>query len=418
MLEMNLSKKDLFVLSLQLVLGITTLGFGIWFLRNPNILRSFGYLSVIGITVGFFIVFTIRSIINKSPFDVYIMLGSLVLSTVFIVQKNIFYEIVALCFALWSFINAFIRSFEIYLMFLDKKKGKFFKACYVLFEIVMGVLLLMNPWFSKTVVNIQISIYVIVNGIIQIISALNIIYKRKQASRLMAPVLLAALMPNYQVNRANRLAQRSKVAFIPQVTPTENQHVSVYIYGKNSGHSRVGHIDIGYKGTIYSYGAHDPYHRAKSMMYGAGVLIVGNEKAFVEEAIGAGFSVFCFTIQLSDFQSTLLESSIENLMAPAYVYDYPSDIDPEGKNYLTRLDHLNAGLKFYKFYDGPLKIYNVFKTNCVLVADALLESTGMKLYQMSGIVTPGAYYEYLMGLLKKPGSMVVDYKIYKNDQLT
>lgn len=63
--------------------------------------------------------------------------------------------------------------------------------------------------------------------------------------------------------------------------------------------------------------------------------------------------------------------------------------------------------QLYKFLSSRFKTYFVLGTNCVLLADYLIGTSGLDLIAMVGIMPPGIYYEYFEEELKKPQSIVV-----------
>ena len=62
---------------------------------------------------------------------------------------------------------------------------------------------------------------------------------------------------------------------------------------------------------------------------------------------------------------------------------------------------------------GRFKKYFVFTTNCVLLSDYLIRNEEIDLLNMSGIITPGAYLNYLFQLYIKKDSIIKRLKIYK-----
>ena len=63
-------------------------------------------------------------------------------------------------------------------------------------------------------------------------------------------------------------------------------------------------------------------------------------------------------------------------------------------DYASRL-YEATGARFYKFRSGRFKTYFVLGTNCVLLADRLIGASGSDIIHVSGIITPGTYYDYL-----------------------
>ena len=71
-----------------------------------------------------------------------------------------------------------------------------------------------------------------------------------------------------------------------------------------------------------------------------------------------------------------------------------------------------TGAKFYKFNSGKFKTYFVLNTNCVKLADEILGKCGINIIKISGIITPGAYYDYFDREFGFKKSNVVSKTIY------
>ena len=67
--------------------------------------------------------------------------------------------------------------------------------------------------------------------------------------------------------------------------------------------------------------------------------------------------------------------------------------------------------------DGKFKNYFVLGVNCCLLADSIIGKSGSDLLKMSGIITPGTYYEYLNREFRKKNSMVISRTIYNAESV-
>ncbi|MGN1054332.1 MAG: hypothetical protein ACI4P1_03545, partial [Erysipelotrichaceae bacterium] len=73
----------------------------------------------------------------------------------------------------------------------------------------------------------------------------------------------------------------------------------------------------------------------------------------------------------------------------------------------------DTGCELYKFKRGKFKTYFVFTTNCVGITDYLIRNKEIDLLNMSGIVSPGTYLNFLYQLFLKPDSIIKELKVYK-----
>ncbi|QIK69260.1 hypothetical protein G7062_02680 [Erysipelothrix sp. HDW6C] len=410
---MDLNKKEKITLYLQLLLSVALVTLGILFIYRDNLMWSLIFWAIIAALIGTALLSIYRSIVNRDIFQALIGLGSVMLAVIFYRFDRLYIEIFAIAFGTWALFNAAVHGLEFFVHVKDNTRGKFTSLFATLISLGMGLLLIFSGVESRFIINLQIGAYIILFGIVQGFSSIRVLFKKEVRVSLSAPVVVAALIPNFLIKNISAIELQNPEVFSEDVRETKGNNLSVYLYAKDEGHERIGHLDIGYKGGIYSYGAHDNFNRAKSMAYGDGVMIVGSEKDFVQYAVNTGTTVFRFVVQLTELQAEMIEERIAVILNDAYFYDYPYQDDPEGENYLSRLRHAGLHVDFYKFHKGKFKTYNVFTTNCVLVADQIVESTGMKLFQISGVATPGAYYEYLDSQINKPGSIVVGKEVYR-----
>ena len=73
--------------------------------------------------------------------------------------------------------------------------------------------------------------------------------------------------------------------------------------------------------------------------------------------------------------------------------------------------------KMYKFIKGKYKKYFALGNNCVKLADEIISKSGIDALKIYGIITPGAYYEYLNREFRKKNSIVVSRKIYNKKSI-
>ena len=92
-------------------------------------------------------------------------------------------------------------------------------------------------------------------------------------------------------------------------------------------------------------------------------------------------------------------------------YDYP----PE--EILSHHFFIEHPAEFYKFYKSTYKTYFLLSTNCVKLVDEVVGATGSDLLKINGVITPGAYYEYLEQEFKKEKSNVITKQIYTNQNI-
>ena len=110
----------------------------------------------------------------------------------------------------------------------------------------------------------------------------------------------------------------------------------------------------------------------------------------------------------------------------AYVWHSPYEVDlkknkkenketdiNDYKDYASRLYQVTKA-KFYKFKKGKFKKFFVVGNSCCNLVNYLLGKNGIDILDMYGVITPGAYYEYLNREFHMKNSIVISRKIYNS----
>lgn len=393
---------------LKILIGIVLVVFGVAFLINQNIL-----------TVPLAILFGAISLYHLSQFILRIDLGNqithiiklilfLVLATVFLRNDDFIFSTIGLFLVFWSIINTIIKLLNIYFYY---KVNQYYRISdiflFVLNLIISVTLIIFNHLWSSFFV-LSFSMYLIYYGIELILLAF-----RDKMIKL--PSFISMILPSQFVRYLDE--GRIDASEVSDYSKSDKT-VNIYVYLGQRLQDKVGHVDIGYEKTIYSYGAHDPFHRHKSFLWGDGVLIKSDEEKFIETSLmGENKSIIKFVYHLTQDERQKLETQIEKLLNQSIHLDWPLDLE---KDYLTMLLQ-NIGqenISFYKFEESSIfKTYNLLKVNCVLMAFYLLNSSQIKLFDIQGLITPGSYYETLMYIYRLENSPISDMIVLKEKAL-
>ena len=392
----------------QMLIGFVFILLGILIINNLNMMWYVIYYMSIMVLIALILFYIDRVIRKKRYLDALKALGVYLLLVALMSNRVLYIGMLAGMFGVWALFNAAIHFLEIYLKIVHHEHGIFFKFALGVFDLVMGLLLIVSGFNNRLIVNWQVGIYIIVYGFVQIISSAKVLMGDKLSIRLSTPVFLAAFLPPILVRNVHEMKKKFPEHFNEPVEKTLGTHISVYIHVKDYGYNRLGHIDLGYNGVIYSYGAHDPKNRAFSSLFGDGVLIVGSELEFVNFSVEHLTTVYQYIIKLTAEECLKIEERIQGLYDNTTHFEVPVGVS----SHLKDLKKYSKTFSFYKFYKEPFKTYNLFTTNCVMLSDYILESSGLKLMQLSGVITPGTYYNYLNNMLGKEGSVVIERRIH------
>lgn len=235
--------------------------------------------------------------------------------------------------------------------------------------------------------------------------------KLRKRMRIPLPVFIEAIIPNNVMIRFNEklsgdegLLSKTPSESLAHHDYDEDALVHILIHVGATGFDKIGHVDVSYKGKVYSYGNHDVESHRIAGTIGDGVLVIADEKPYLEFLRSRRTSVFRFGINLKEDDLQAFKIELENILK----YSTPWDITTEKqrKSFMGMVLEVTKG-QAYKFNQGRYKTYFVLGTNCVLLADELLGSNGINIINLTGILAPGTYYDYFNKLFYTHGTNVV-----------
>lgn len=238
----------------------------------------------------------------------------------------------------------------------------------------------------------------------------------RRGIRFPLPIFLSVLLPHQSLNKINRFLENELITE-EMHQDYRNRHndnpnkdsFEILIHASRHGFGVVGHVNISYQNKVYNYGNHDTDSRYMRGVIGDGVLAIVDKEKFIEASMAAGETLFEFVVALNDPQKRRLEeklSEIEKSLVP-WILETESQHKGFG-GFIQR----RADAELYKFSEGKFKNYYVFGTNCVLLSDEIIGTSGLDLFVMVGFLTPGTYFAYLNREYKKDGSIVIDRKVH------
>lgn len=233
----------------------------------------------------------------------------------------------------------------------------------------------------------------------------------KRKLRLPLPVFIAALLPDIARRNINKLVEiNPKEIKTRQSIGDKKPDIEVLVHVGPKGFNRIGHVDLLYKNQIISYGNYDEDSRALHDLIGDGVLFVAESEQYISLAIRESKKTLVgFGISLDKAQISAIDKRLAAIKSQVIEWS------PDGRKksrYSVKLKN-EAKAKFYKFKSGKFKKYFVFTTNCVLLADQIIGSSGLDIVKINGIITPGSYYDCLNREFKARSGVVVSRNIYR-----
>ena len=341
-----------------------------------------------------------------------------------LIQPQLFLPWIHVVFGWWMLGTGFLSMVDCYINLHDHLPGAPGSFLTGLISITLALFMILghNMSIKTNVLSVIAGVYFILYGIIGLLFHISLIIHSNQPGihswSYSTPVFMNAFMPLRFYNSIHELKLASRLEVKKEEIPTD---LHVYIYLKGKGPEMFGHIDISYKGTIWSYGNHDPKTRRLLGTYGDGVLIKADEKRFLQESIGTdGKTVICYGIRITEEQGKLIENRIAGLMKRAVRWKCDAEIAHDrGKDMSSCRDYASRVYKetfceMYKFTKGKYRTYFISSTNCVMIADELIRNPDLHLIDLNGIVTPGSYLSFLNTEYLKPDSIVVSRTLYES----
>ncbi|MFR2886476.1 MAG: hypothetical protein ACLTCB_09700, partial [Merdibacter sp.] len=172
--------------------------------------------------------------------------------------------------------------------------------------------------------------------------------------------------------------------------------LEVYVHVTNSGFGLLGHVDIGFEGTIISYGNYDTESYRLNSVIGDGVFFLSPIESTIENYLSVEKNnLFVYGLRINEEQKAQIRQAINRIVAKGIRwhtkierengFDHPQDYQ---EDYPSRLV-CKTGAQFYKFVDGRFKTYFALGSNCVLAIDHRL--VGNRCPEHAGTDHPGTY---------------------------
>lgn len=332
--------------------------------------------------------------------------------------------IFAYCFGFYILALSLTHGANYIILRKDEVKGRWKEMAAALFYMAFAIFLGFIPYLHINVIMNVIATYFILYGAFYykdlFIEMMPLKQKddMKRHIRISLPVLLQAILPKFILDEVNAFLIPSDQKEIDaksdfsQYKVEEEADVEVYIHASNKGFGKVGHVDICIDNQFLSYGNYDVDSVRLNELIGDGVLVNAYKEEYIPFVIKEGEkTLFCYGLKLTVAQKQKVLHQMDEIRKMIYPWEAP-EFEEEDPTYAALLLKECPETAFYKFKRGRFKTYFVATTNCVQLADYIVGSAGLDILNLNGIITPGAYYEYLERQFALNNEMVIYKKIY------
>lgn len=401
---------------MQLLGGTVTAIIGILFFVN----YSFVWDKIVSITILILVFFVITSLfsydsdnrkINISlSLEFIFAISAIILVSMFSDYYIALFPIMVGFYILAIAVTRFIRT---YVYFVDKLKFRYFVLLDALISLFFAIILIIHPLSNIRLFSYYVGTYLIFYGSNFIMQGFTRMFLASDAQFTMpVPVIIGAFLPGNTLDR------------IEEITAVETEDkpadLEIFIYLRQEGMGRFGHMDFSFNNKTYSYGCFDYHTHKLGGSFGDGVLIIADRDKFLEHGnVFKQASIIKYGLKLNDNQKALIQARIDGLLERAYRYESDSERDEKNgelkdnyKTYLANV-YLNTKAETYKFKYGRFKTFFVLSTNCVNVASYILQMKNLDVINMKGLITPGTYLNYLNNEYLNGSKIVVNRYVYE-----
>lgn len=413
------------------ITGVVLLYLGIIFITN--------WASALKLTYQFFsigiIILTLSSIgylcinrWNKRKSALLIqVIGLITLGVVCYGNVERLMVLVPVVLGFWLLILAIVKGITSYLMIHDHLPHSRRQVFMTIIYSLSALALIFKPTEYSLEVVILCGTYFILYGAFFVFRSLtalipeSVIEDIDNRFQLALPTMAGALLPPHLMkvilSRSESDKQREDFEVIKKDLKSD---LEVIVHVAKSGPAQLGHCDLSYHGTLLSYGCYDPHVRYLFGTYGDGVAIIAPKDEYLYNCLKNENKVLvAFGLVLNDRQKEQLNQSLLESFAKFEPFNSDEElkqkgIEPKGicDDYLSRVTRNVQNAHFYKISEGKFKTFFVFYTNCVSYVSKHLSKIGFSLMDFSGIISPGAYYDFLNNEFKSGKGCVIYRKIY------
>lgn len=356
--------------------------------------------------------------------DIIAWIGIMIFS---ISEPWLFYFVFPIIMGFWILLHAIVKIIVLYIKMKDKLPGRMHSFIFLIGDLLMAIILIFNPISYRGLINLVLGFYFIIYGgntlldVVREIIPKNSGEKLDQKIRLAVPPFLAAIIPP-TLMRTILTKDAEDVARdeFDVIKETLQADLGVLVHLAPSGPAMLGHVDLVYRGFVMSYGCYDPHNRRLIGSMGDGVVLIAPKQSYIHNCLANENKILVeFGIKLDEKQKERLNNRLLEVF-DGFV-DFYSDeqlrlagspYKGDCEDYISRVSKTSPSTNFYKYKEGKLKTFFVLSSNCVYFAANILNVIGLNLFDMSGIISPGSYFDFLNKEFKSDKGLVISRKVY------
>ena len=355
-----------------------------------------------------------------------ILLGIIIVSF-----KGTLINLVPIIFGLYFLAICIIQLVEYYIYVKSGIKGRLNIIISFIFNFIMSCLLIINPYLKTKYIMTIIGVYLILIGFKTLIDfifeilPINLVNKLKMNIKIPIPEVLTAFIPKTLIKLVNEMVEVDPEAKKYNYKKQDKQSdLQIILHLAKNGTAVMGHLEIAFEGIVYSYGNYNMHSRSIFQAVGDGIILIVDKQKYIQYCVEKRNRYLIeFGLKLSEKEKNIIRKNINELINNNTI-DYYSDaqlmeqgkLEQKQTTDMSSEIYLFAQGKYKKITKGKYKKFFVLGNNCAMMVNSVLKSIGKNVIAINGILTPGAYYEFLNNQFMRKNTNVITRKIYtKND---
>lgn len=334
---------------------------------------------------------------------------------------------ITIIFGFYILVHSILHLINFILYRINNIKGALKLLLYFIVTFVLAVILIFSPNRNIFYGELIIGLYFIFLGIAKLddfiieITPTKISNKLKSHIQIQLPILFAMFIPKQLISLINEnLEIREEPEEFDVKKMEKIPDIEVIVHLATSGSASFGHVEVCYQNKIYSFGNYDRHSRYLFDAIGDGVICIADRNKYIDYVLTKkNRYLVVFGIKLTDKEKIIIEKRIDKLINENTT-DYYPDLELYEQGIIPKADFNDmssdiyrlANGKFKKITSGKNKKFFVLKTNCVMVANTILNGIEGNLIAINGIISPGSYYDYLNNAFLRKNSKVITRKVY------
>lgn len=406
---------------------------GISFLFGTLTMWNWLYITLVAGITGIVIIKISNQIINFRNINnwlsqaIDVILWIIVLIVSFTVP-DYFYAILPRLVGGWIALHALVKIIVLGIRKKDSLPIQIHSVIFLIGDLIMCFYLLISPDKHQFIIDCFTGGYFIVYGGNVLLDMIREIIPKGSGEnldrriRLSVPPVLSVIIPPHLMstllNKDKEDQVKEEFEAIKEDIPVD---MEVLIHLAPKGPAMLGHADLVYRGMVISYGCYDPHNRRLFGTLGDGVVIIAPRNSYIKNCLENENKILVsFGVYLNEQQKHKLNERLLEVFSTFVDFESDEQKEQSGKphegicdDYISRVTRTSPEALFYKIKEGKLKTFFVCSTNCVYFLSNILSVIGLNLFDLSGIVSPGAYYDFLNKQFKSDKGFIVSRKLYR-----